>query len=118
MVNYSPRQLASPLIQAIAAYAGQSAEQLELVKHAISNIHFHDGSSSPEIVFNDVQAIRAYNEATNSNVPQPLVASEGYQQHSHTGPYDGGYIAPAVNRTPTFAIYSPGTSFGQQTFSL
>jgi hypothetical protein len=124
-VHLTPKQLSSSLVRSLAA-----ARKLDLaarlrLKSAAQLLHFHDASQG-EISWNDVQAIQSYNEFTGENLQVPLAASEGYNQHGHTGPYDGGYIpgmGPHDHRDNfnggfAFAVYHPGTSIPQMPWAV
>jgi hypothetical protein len=126
LVLKTAAQLASGLIQAIVTAHGLSQTQANQLRHDRSMIHFHDNSTNG-IAWNDVMAILMYNEATGENIPVPQVASEGYNQHGHTSPFDGGWI-PGMgihdhrdNVTGcgfAFACYHPGTALPQQPWAI
>jgi hypothetical protein len=126
LVLKTAKQLASGLIKNIVAAHGLSKDERDQMRHHEATIHFHDDSQSG-IAWNDVQAIIMHNELTGDDLPVPLVASEGYNQHGHTGPFDGGWI-PGMgihdhrdNVTGggfAFAVYHPGTALPQQPWAV
>ncbi len=120
------QQLASGLVQAyfLAMEADQNDKDRATVP--LSAIHFHDASSSP-IAWNDVQAILYANEKLHLNLPVPLTATEGNNQHYHSSPYDGGYIGVIPHSHQgnlpgqggfAFAVFHPGTALPSQPFAL
>jgi hypothetical protein len=120
LIAMTARQLSSGLVRAICLARNISlAERREWRIHE-TKLHSHDDSQG-QISWNNVQAILFYNEHTGENIPVPLTATEGYNQHGHTGPYDGGYIpgmGPHDHRDNfnggfAFAVYHPGTSLPQ-----
>lgn len=121
LILMNARQIASGLVRAICLAQNVSQEERRAFRISPDKIHFHD-SSTTEIVWNDVQAILAYNEHTGENVPVPFMATEGYGKHYHTSDLDGGYIPGAgphdhrdnFNGGFAFAIYHPGTGIPQQ----
>lgn len=125
LVLKTARQLASSLIQNIARAQGLSQAQLNMMRHHEAAIHFHDDSTN-QIAWNDIQAILMFNEATGENIPVPLVASEGYNQHGHTGPFDGGYIGVPIHDHRDnvtgggycFSVMHPGTALPQQPWAI
>lgn len=126
LIVKSAKQLSSGLIRAMSTAYGLSDTQLSQMRHSEHEIHFHDNSISG-IAWNDVQAILMYNEATGENLEVPAVASEGYNEHGHTSPFDGGWI-PGMgihdhrdNVTGcgyAFAVYHPGTALPQQPWAV
>lgn len=121
LVQMNARQLNSGLVKAICAAQGISlAERSQWRVHS-AELHFHDDSTH-QIVWNNVQAIIAYNELTGDNVPVPLMATEGYNDHGHTSKMDGGFLPGAgvhdhrdnLNGGYCFSVYHPGTSLPQQ----
>lgn len=126
LVLKTASQLASGLIQAIVSAHGLSQTQTNQLRHDRSVTHFHDASTNG-IAWNDVMAILMYNEATGENIPVPLVASEGYNQHGHTSPFDGGWIPgmgihdhrdPVTGCGFAFAVFHPGTGLPQQPWAI
>ena len=86
----------------------------------ITLLHQHDGSMM-QIAWNNVQAILDENRLIRYNeaplVPVPTEATEGYNQHHHESPYDGG-ILPGISGGPSinsfnFAVFYPSTTLGQ-----
>lgn len=126
LIAKSAKQLSSGLVNAIALTYGLSQTQLGQMRHSEQQVHFHDDSVN-NIAWNDVQAILMYNEATGENLTVPAIASEGYNEHGHTSPFDGGWI-PGMgihdhrdNVTGcgyAFAIYHPGTALSQQPWAV
>lgn len=125
LVLKTARQLASGLMRAIVTAQGLSREDRDNLRHHESLAHFHDGSTSG-IAWNDVQAIIMHNEFLNEDVPVPLMATEGYNNHYHTSETDGGYIPgngihdhrDNLNGGFAFAVYHPGTALPQQPFAV
>lgn len=119
------RQAASALMQAIFLARDLSDEEKAWFRVPHAFLHFHDASSVP-LAWNDIQAIRFYNEYYNANLPVPLVATEGYNQHGHTSDYDGGWIPGRGlhdhrdnnNGGFAFAVFHPGTALPQQPWAL
>jgi glyoxylate utilization-related uncharacterized protein len=126
LIDLTARQLASGLIRAICAAQGVSSEDAKTAfRIPWHKMHFHDASQA-EIAWNDVQAIKSYNEVTGENIPVPLVATEGYNRHYHRSETDGGYIAGMgphdhrdnFNGGICFAAFHPGTALPQMPFSV
>jgi len=124
-VLMTAKQLGSALVRAVnlangIAEADQGDRMIDL-----SKLHFHDDSTA-QIVFNDVQAIKQLNALTGDNIPVPLVATEGYNAHGHSSPYDGGWIPGRGVHSHTsnfdggfaFAILHPGSRVPQQPWSI
>lgn len=124
MQPITAKQRASALMQAwFAAHGVTPDEQMHQMVNRLL-LHFHDDSHTG-IAWNDVQSIMMRNEATGDDMPVPLVANEGYNQHAHSGPYDGGYIGLQVHQHTNsfngglaFACYHPGTSLPQQPWGI
>lgn len=119
-VQVNAKQAASRLLRAIAASRGVDAAEIYRWRIDARQLHFHD-TSTTEIVWNDVQAILAYNEHTGADLPVPLVATEAMNVHRHTSEYDGGYTGARVHNHANnneggfaFSCFSPGTSIPQQ----
>ena len=96
MINSVPfknKQLSAKLMKAIQAVHSLSDEDLEMLFAVASPNHSHDGTQSP-IAWNDVQAIRYYNEFSSDGLylTLPTVPTEGYNKHYHTSEYDGGFL--------------------------
>jgi hypothetical protein len=125
LIQLNARQVASSLVQARAAAMGVTTDQTREWRIEASQLHFHDDSTT-EIAWNDVEAITMFNEHSGESIPVPLMASEGYSSHGHTGPYDGGYVSglgPHDHRDNynggfCFAILHSGTSLPQQPWSV
>jgi hypothetical protein len=125
MIVRNAKQQASALFIAYAVAHGINLTDRANSRYEKSMVHFHDGSMT-EIAWNDVEAIQMFNELTGDNIPVPFTASEGYNQHGHTGAYDGGFIpgmGPHDHRDNfnggfAFACYHPGTSIPQQPWSI
>jgi hypothetical protein len=125
LVLHTAKQLASGLLRAIVDAHGLSDAEKEQKRFHGAKIHFHDDSQYP-IAWNDIQAILSWNEAMGDQLPVPMVASEGYNQHGHTSPYDGGWIpgmGPHDHRDNfnggfAFACFHPGTSLPQQPWAI
>jgi hypothetical protein len=126
LVLKTAKQLASSLIKNIVATHGLSNDERNQIRHHESQIHFHDDSQNG-IAWNDVHATIMHNELTGEDLPVPLVASEGYNQHGHTGPFDGGWIPGqgihdhrdnVTGGGFAFAVYHPGTSLPQQPWAI
>jgi hypothetical protein len=126
LVLKTAKQIASSLVKTIVAAHGLNNTQKYDLRHHEATIHFHDDSTN-QIAWNDVQAIIMHNELTGEDLSVPLMASEGYNQHGHTGPYDGGWI-PGMGIHDhrdnvsgagfAFAVYHPGTGLPQQPWAL
>jgi hypothetical protein len=125
-IRLTGEQLASALVKAIVALHNLSNDEIDtLMTHEESAIHFHDGSQSP-IAWNDVQAIKFFNDyILKGNGPLlevPEVATEGYNQHHHTSEFDGGVI-PGLQGVHdhrdndhggfAFAVFHPATDVPQ-----
>jgi hypothetical protein len=119
------QQRNSALMQARFLAAGiDDDQQRQWMIHNVL-LHFHDASHG-EIAWNDAQAIRMWNAATGDDLPVPMTASEGYNQHGHTGPYDGGWIPGRgihdhrdnFNGGLSFAVFHPGTGLPQQPWGI
>ena len=114
------KQLASGLVRAIADAQGLTSDERSRWRINEALIHFHDDSHCG-IAWNDVQAIVMYNEVTGQDVPVPLTATEGYNNHFHRSQFDGGFIpgmGPPDHRDNNnggycFAIFHPGTNLPQ-----
>ena len=111
-------------MQAIFAARGVTDSQRQERLIDIAQLHMHDASQG-EIVWNDVQAIQRHNEMFADDLPVPLTASEGYNQHGHSSPYDGGFIGLHVHNHVdnfsgglAFACYHPGTTLPQQPWAI
>lgn len=124
-VLMTPKQLASSLMRIYFAAMGVSAHEQARWQIDHSRLHFHDGSQA-EIAWNDVQAVRQFNELTGLELPIPAAATEAYNRHGHTSEYDGGYIpgsGPHDHRDTlhggfAFAVYHPGTDLPMHHFAL
>jgi hypothetical protein len=91
----------SVIIQAIMKLSGMTTDDAKArLAVELSSTHFHEGKTSPEIPWNDVQAIRSYNYHAKHDQPPllqvPLYASQGFNKHYHSSDFDGGMI-PGVN---------------------
>ena len=123
--NLLASQLASGLMQAIFIFNGTTDTTAQR-RHRIdvTKIHFHDGSQVP-IAWNDIDAIRYHNRFMGTNMPVPMTASEGYNQHPHDGPFTGGLVPGRANHDHrdannggfAFAVYHPGTDLVAAPFS-
>ena len=125
LILYTAKQLASSLLRAYFTAANLSRQEQLQQRTSAEKIHFHDASGTP-VCWNDVQAILAFKELTGKDIPVPLVATEGNNQHYHTSPYDGGWMPGSgchdhrdnFNGGFAFAVYHPGTALPQQPWAL
>ena len=91
LVQYTAKQLSSSMFRQLALAQGISGEDMESWRMPLERAHFHDGSMGA-IAWNDVQAIQLFNQMMGFDIPVPEVATEGYNQHYHTSPCDGGVL--------------------------
>jgi hypothetical protein len=131
VIKVTDEQAASALIKALLRYMQQEDIDIEgpngemLLTTDASKIHFHDGSDAP-IAFNDVQAIKSYNDHFlndgSPKMPVPDTPTEGYNQHHHTSEFDGGFIPGAQGIHDhrdndhggfAFAVFHPATDVPQ-----
>lgn len=125
LVQYTAKQQASSLLQALATALGVSSTEVATWRVPLERLHFHDSSAS-EIAWNDVQAIQMMNALLGYNIPVPDQASEGFNKHYHTSDYDGGFLPGTgphdhrdnANGGFAFAIYHPGTAVPQQVWPI
>ncbi len=125
LVLKTAKQIASGLVKTIVAAHGLSTQQKYDIRHHEAMSHFHDDSTNG-ISWNDVQAILMHNELSGEDLPVPLMATEGYNQHGHTGPYDGGWIPGQgihdhrdnFHGGFSYAVYHPGTHLPSQPFAV
>jgi hypothetical protein len=118
-------QFASNIGAMVAEAQGIPPEQRGDQTIPTSQLHFHDGAQAP-IAWNDVQAAQYRQRYLGQDVPVPLTAAEGYNQHGHTSQYDGGFIpgmGPHDHRDNfngglAFACYHPGTALPQMPWAL
>jgi hypothetical protein len=125
MGRITPQQAASALWQTYFLAHGFSEDDKSEFGIPSSMVHFH-GQEGYGIAWNDVMSTIMWNAAMNDSLPVPLTATQGYNQHGHTGPYDGGWIAGRgvhdhsnnFNGGFAFAVFHPGTSLPQQPWAL
>lgn len=118
-------QYASNIGVQVADHLGIPEEQRPDQTIPVSALHFHDAAQSP-IAWNDVQAAAYRRQYLGMDLPIPISATEGYNQHGHTSQYDGGYIpgmGPHDHRDNfnggfAFAVYHPGSATPQMPWAL
>jgi len=118
-------QAASALLQAVFLAHHYDDKDQDRFSIPLAHLHWHDDSQYP-IAFNDVEAIQNWNAAFNDDLPVPATASEGYNAHGHTGPYDGGYLPGRgvhdhrdnYHGGFAFAVWHPGTDLPQQNWAI
>ena len=116
--------LASSIFSAIKESIGVDDNYFE-VKGFYDTLLFHyHGGTSPEIAWNDVQAIESINKfaGRSTKLAVPSFPSEAYNKHGHTSEYDGGVLAGITgnhnhrdNRNGgfCFAVFAPATGVAQ-----
>lgn len=126
LILMNAKQIASGLFQTLARSQGMTPDQQKTKRINATQIHFHDDSTA-SIAWNDVDAVKSFNEHTGANLPVPLLASQGYSQHHHTSEYDGGFVPVGggvhdhrdnFNGGFAFACYHPGTSLPQMPWAI
>lgn len=121
----NPIQSASAVMRAIFLALEYTDHDKANAVVPLAFLHFHDGSSVP-IAWNDAHAIQLRNQYLNESMPVPLTATEGYNEHGHTSPYDGGFIPGRgihdhrdnLNGGFCFSVYAPGTALPQQPWAI
>jgi hypothetical protein len=96
LIRKHSQLLSSPLSVAIRAADDISdAYARDNVSMSLTLMHFH-GGDSPEIAFNDVEAIQLSNTFTREGripLKVPAYPTAAYNVHHHTSEYDGGVVS-------------------------